>query len=279
MAELSEGGDVAGQRVLFGADRKSLEKMIPQYDAVVAFENNTIAQGKVLVDLAKKVDTTGIPVVERWIRAGRKVIAGDEDVSAFHAQLMLYGTEAAKILTNPNLTGVLTDSARHEVAEFLPLSATAKQIERVTTLLENDFMLRKKSIEDQMAEITRRMAERKAAPHRMGVGGGGTQVPAATQAARDSDSVAVLRKELDEEKQRLGQISDPAASARKQADIAAIEKELARKTGAKGTGLSGSPEKATTSFASEADAAAAAKAGKLKPGTRITINGVSGTWQ
>jgi hypothetical protein len=165
------------------------------------------------------------------------------------------------------------------VAEFLPLSATAKQIERVTTLLENDFMLRKKSIEDQTAEITRRMAERKAAPHRMGVGGGGTQVPAATQAARDSDSVAVLRKELDEEKQRLGQISDPAASARKQADIAAIEKELARKTGAKGTGLSGSPEKATTSFASEADAAAAAKAGKLKPGTRITINGVSGTWQ
>ncbi len=33
------------------------------------------------------------------------------------------------------------------------------------------------------------------------------------------------------------------------------------------------------SFASEADAAAAAAAGKLKPGTRITVNGVSGTWR
>lgn len=32
-------------------------------------------------------------------------------------------------------------------------------------------------------------------------------------------------------------------------------------------------------FGSEADAAAAAKAGKLKPGDRITINGQTGTWQ
>jgi hypothetical protein len=32
-------------------------------------------------------------------------------------------------------------------------------------------------------------------------------------------------------------------------------------------------------FGSEADAAAAAKAGKIKPGDRITINGQTGTWQ
>ena len=35
----------------------------------------------------------------------------------------------------------------------------------------------------------------------------------------------------------------------------------------------------TPTFASEADAAAAAKAGKIKPGDRITINGQTGTWQ
>jgi len=34
-----------------------------------------------------------------------------------------------------------------------------------------------------------------------------------------------------------------------------------------------------SAFGSEADAAAAAKAGKIKPGDRITINGQTGTWQ
>jgi hypothetical protein len=32
-------------------------------------------------------------------------------------------------------------------------------------------------------------------------------------------------------------------------------------------------------FASEAEAATAAKAGRIKPGDRITVGGVSGVWQ
>jgi hypothetical protein len=39
------------------------------------------------------------------------------------------------------------------------------------------------------------------------------------------------------------------------------------------------PAAAPKSFASEADATKAAKAGKVRPGDRITINGVSGTWR
>lgn len=47
----------------------------------------------------------------------------------------------------------------------------------------------------------------------------------------------------------------------------------------RGTGLSDNAKPAAAGYASEADAAAAAKAGKLKPGDRITINGQTGTWQ
>jgi len=63
---------------------------------------------------------------------------------------------------------------------------------------------------------------------------------------------------------------------------------LAQKAAARETAINGminasgaayrAPEKALA-FGSEAEAEAAAKAGKLKSGTKITINGVSGTWQ
>ncbi len=224
MAELSPGGDIAGNRALFNADKKSLDKIIPMYDAVTSFENNTVAQGKRLVELAKEVDTTGLPVIERWIRAGRKSVAGDPAVSAFDAQLTVFGNEAAKILTNPNLTGVLTVEGMREVQSFLPKSANAAQIERVVNLLGKDFETRQKSLEDQTAAITKRMASRTPAPV-TGGGAGATghgQVSPAEQAKRDSDRLPILQEELKAAQGRLAN-NDPRA----QADIDALNKEIA----------------------------------------------------
>jgi len=231
MAEMSPGGDIAGSRALFGADKKSLDKMIPQYDAVTSFENNTLQQGKVLVGLAKKVDATGVPVIERWIRAGRQSIAGDADVAEFNAQLQLFSNEAAKILTNPNLTGVLSDSARHEVAGFLPSSASGAQIERVVGRLENDFEIRRKSIEDQVSTITKRMAERQPAKGSAsgltggggGGGGGGGDVTSVTGRGATEDTLSLLRQELGDAQQRLAK-----GDARAQGDMDALNREIAK---------------------------------------------------
>lgn len=157
-AKAAGGVGLADRRAAFAADKRSLDKIIPQFDAVEAFTKNAIAQGKVLTGLADKVDTTGIPVAERWIRAGRQSVAGDEDVSVFNAQIQLYRTEVARILTNPNLVGQLTDTARKEVEHFLGGEATAKQIKAIVKRLEADFTLRRESMEEQIDEIRGRMA-------------------------------------------------------------------------------------------------------------------------
>ncbi len=246
MATLAPGGDIAGNRAAFGADKKSLDKIVPMYDAVTSFENNTLAQGKRLVDLAKEVDTTGIPVIERWIRAGRKNVAGDPAVSAFNAQLTVFGNEAAKILTNPNLVGVLTVEAQREVKNFLPDNATPQQIERVVNLLGQDFLTRQKSLEDQTAAITKRMADRipaKAAGISGGTGiGNPGKVSPADQTARDSDAGRIMREELTTEQGRLAAATDPAAKARSQANIDAIQREITKLPATKtGTGLGAAP--------------------------------------
>jgi hypothetical protein len=133
------------------ADQGSLNAMTKSLDAVTAFENTAIRNGDRLVELGDKVDSTGVPAIERWIRGGRQA-TGDPDVAKFNAQMQVYRTEAAKILTNPNLTGQLTDSARHEVEGFLSGASSAEQIRGVVDLLKNDFENRKKTLQNQIKE-------------------------------------------------------------------------------------------------------------------------------
>lgn len=149
--------ELPAARAQFSADKGSLAKLTQMADAVKAFENTAIKNGDKLVELGDKVDKTGIPVIERWIRAGRKEIAGDPLVNDFNAQMTLFGTEVAKILTNPTLSGQLTDNAREEVSKFAPASASAAQIRSLVTLLKGDFERRRQAIDDQKREITERL--------------------------------------------------------------------------------------------------------------------------
>ena len=164
IAVMKEAGvtseDVVSGRAGFKADSASLNKITPQYDAITSFDKTAIRNGKILVELADKVDTTGVPVVERWIRAGRKSIGGDPDVAKFDAQMNLYRAEAARILTQPNLTGVLTDTARKEMEHVIGNSASATQIREVVSLLERDFNNRKETLEEQIGAIRARMRSR-----------------------------------------------------------------------------------------------------------------------
>lgn len=233
----AQNADPSSDRAAYQTNVTSLRKLVPMYDAVKSFEDNTIAQGKILKGLAQKVDATGVPVVERWIRAGRKAIEGDEDVSEFQAQLSLFSSESAKILTNPNLTGTLSDTARAEVQEFLPKSATAGQISRVVDRLESDFQLREKSLEDQIGTINKRIKGQTSV--------GGTpkaqtdnKVAPATQKERDGDVLRVLQ---DERKAQLEKIAkavntpENKAKDRAESDLREIDKEIANaaKTGGK----------------------------------------------
>jgi len=179
MADISpEGGPgMAQRRAEFRADSNSLNKLTSSYDAITSFEANAVRNGQRLITLADKADTTGVPVIERWIRAGRKDVAGDVDVNNFNAQMQLYRAEMARILTNPNLSGQLTDSARHEVEGFLSGSSSAKQIKALVPMLERDFDNRKKTLEEQMDAIRDRMTKGYGAGDKPGAKSTGGAVP------------------------------------------------------------------------------------------------------
>ena len=285
MAELAPGGDLAGTRASFAADKKSLEKLVPMQDAVQSFEQNTLQQGKVLVDLAKKVDSTGVPVIERWIRAGRKSVAGDADVSEFNLQLRTFKNEGAKILTNPNLTGVLTVEAQRDFDGLLPEGATAEQVERVVGRMEKDFKIREKSLADQSEAISKRMFN--LVPPKGAVGGaidsahpvnsaGHASVAPADQAARDKDGARILDEEIAREQAAINTASDPESKARHQSDLASLQKERA-KWPASATGLTTQPAAApAVSTAAPKPAPTPVPAASVQPNERTKVNPQTG---
>lgn len=213
-----------------GSTKKSLDKMVPQLDAITAFEKTAESIGGKLVEIAKKVDSSGVPVVERWIRAGRKSVEGDPDVTELNARMQTFRTEAARIINNPNLTGVLSDSARHEVEDIMPSASSAEQIERGVEVLMSEAATRRKLLADQIEDAKGRVKKGAAKTPASAPPAGFPSVSKEEQGAKDSEAIAIMKQELQAEKEKLPTIKDPAELDRTNKNIAALEREIAVKS-------------------------------------------------
>jgi len=106
--------------------------------------------------------------------------------------------------------------------------------------------------------------------------------PIGTPTVSDKDHARAMLSRADSHTALLA-IMDQLKQEMKAAEKApgAVQDQLRRQQGAAAARIRDRPRGETKmpTFGSEADAAAAAKAGKIKPGDRITINGQTGTWQ
>lgn len=160
-AELYPGLDIATNKAGFAADAGSLATLTKQLDAISAFEGTAQKNIDVFLERAKKVADTGIPLLNRPLRWAAGA-GGSADQTAYEAARQVAVSEIAKIVQNPNLTGVLSDSARHEIESFSPTSATLAQTMEVMKLLKRDMDNRKSSLENQRTSIQQRMKDSQA---------------------------------------------------------------------------------------------------------------------
>jgi hypothetical protein len=136
----------------------SLNKQIEMQTALESFEKTAVKNFDKLVELAKKVDKTGVPIIEKWIRAGRQA-TGDPDVSNFNLQWTLTTPEIARIITSPRLVGQLTDTARNEVHNAISSGASLKQLQYARDLLVGDFERRRQSTNEEIVTIRKQLKE------------------------------------------------------------------------------------------------------------------------
>lgn len=149
--------DLARMRSNFTAQRGSIQKLQAQANAVDSFEGLARANGQRLLDLIDKVDDTGIPFIEGITRHAKKGL-GDVDAAEAQSVLTTFQTEAARILNNPGLTGVLSDSARNDIKKVVGGDLSSAQTKRVVNRLFLEFDLRKSFIDKEIGKAGQSMA-------------------------------------------------------------------------------------------------------------------------
>lgn len=155
MAQLSP--DLAGAGAIYKANQASLTSIQKQRDAVVNFENTALKNLSVFENLAKNLVDTGSPLLNQPIRYLAAQAAGSPGQAAANAALQTVIPEFAKINSGQMGNGALSDSARHEVANILPASATLGQILAVAKVLRQDAANRHSSLDETLADISGRM--------------------------------------------------------------------------------------------------------------------------
>jgi hypothetical protein len=87
-----------------------------------------------------------------------KEIVGSDNMAAATAARDVALREIARVTNDPNLSGVLSDSARQEVSALSPQNATLAQIKAVAKVLRQDMANVHGSLTDQIGDIQKRIA-------------------------------------------------------------------------------------------------------------------------
>lgn len=155
--ELDPTANVAANKATFKADQDSLVALQKQRDAIGAFESTALKNLDVFLEAAKKIPDTGSPFFNSPIRAVSERGLGSAEMTAVNTARRTVIPEFAKILSNPGLSGQLSDSARHEVEEVVSGNATLKQMVAASNILKRDAANRRTSYDDQIKTIQGRM--------------------------------------------------------------------------------------------------------------------------
>jgi hypothetical protein len=183
---LSADDLVAGTASVHAAG-KALDRTSQTIAANTGFEQTAVKNADLMLRLAPKGGgTTNVPVVNRWIQAGRKQIAGDPDVTAFDAALGSFSEEYAKVMTGSIGGAAATEGARHDAAERLGRYATQGQLQAGVEVMKQEMANRTNSLREVQEGLR----------NTIHAGGrGATAEPDRPEAAPASDGIPTLTPE------------------------------------------------------------------------------------
>jgi hypothetical protein len=154
------GMDVPTLRAFYQANKASLGQQQKMYDSVQAFMATADRNVDQLEQTLKKVPDVGSPIFNKPLRAFEKQVAGDPNMSQVATYLQSVQNEYARIIAQPNLSGQLTDSARHEAEQLLDPNATVPQMLASIRALKTEGTNRLVSLGEQIQRTQQRLQNR-----------------------------------------------------------------------------------------------------------------------
>src|SRR5258708_16685151 len=116
---------------------------------MIAFENADKKKAGLVLQESEKVDRLGSPIIDRWILAGKKEVAGDPAVARLDLAVRTFVNEYARVTTSVTGGGITSDTARKEIDALLRSAQTKEQVKQVIDLAKTEMLNRKRGYEDQ----------------------------------------------------------------------------------------------------------------------------------
>ena len=153
-----EGGSgIAANKAFFSANEQSLKSLQKNYDQVQAFEGTAEKNIDLLQETAKNIPDLGARFANIPVRMLNANMLGTENMAKFKTALNTAQTEAAKVLNSSNATGVLSDSARHELQAIIDGNLTYSALVGSLNTLKQDMANRTQSYQLQIGGIQDRL--------------------------------------------------------------------------------------------------------------------------
>ena len=158
------GSDLAGAGAGYSANKASLKNQTTLLNSAESWERTGRANLDVMMGVAQKLKDTGSPWLNRPVRTFMEKGTGDPNQAAFKAAHNTVVNEYAKLLSGAQGSAMVTDSARKEAAEMLPLDATWEQLQAAANILHTDAANRIGALRQQVAQIRSDIGGQQVAP-------------------------------------------------------------------------------------------------------------------
>lgn len=178
-AELDQqagGSGGAANRAILTASADSLKKLQTNFDQVQAFEQTAEKNMDLLQQTAAKIPDLNTRFANIAARNISSQMIGTDNMAAYKTALTTAQTEAAKVLNSSNATGVLSDSARHELQDVIDGNVPYSAMVASLNTLKQDMANRTQSYQAQIQDIQNRI--KGAGQPSGGTGGAGQAGPA-----------------------------------------------------------------------------------------------------
>jgi len=164
--QAAERGDTPeAQRIAQIANKASsaaLGKLQTQQTMLGAFEKNFNKNADIALELSQKVDRTGVPILNKWINAGKRSVAGDPDIAAFDANIKATVNEYAKIVGGGTGSSATAQGEIAKIEGLLSAAQTKEQVASVIGLMKRETANRMSSFEDEKAQLRDSMVKPRA---------------------------------------------------------------------------------------------------------------------
>jgi len=146
------------------ANKQALGQLSKTETMVGAFEKNFIKNVKIVENLNSKRDSSGVPILQKWINAGKKAVSGDTDLASLNIAIKAVVNEYGKIVSGSMGNTAVAVSEIKRMEDLLNAAQTPQDVQAVLNTMKAETKNRMEGFKEQRAELTQSMRSSTAAP-------------------------------------------------------------------------------------------------------------------